>query len=50
MQYFHGMSYQQIWGIKAEMVTEVQDGYNILYDNKHYWLPKNIDPFPKANE
>lgn len=45
-----GMSYQQIWGIKAEMVAEVQDGYHILYDNQHYWLPKNIDPFFKENE
>ena len=50
LQFFHGMSYQQIWGIKAEMVAEVQDGYHILYDNQHYWLPKNIDPFFKENE
>ena len=26
---------------KSEMVEEVQDGYNISYNNKKYWLPKN---------
>ncbi len=44
------MSYQKTLGVKAEMIAEVQDGYNILYNNQNYWLPKNIDHFPQKSD
>lgn len=45
LQLFHDMSYQDSLKIKLEMIVEIKDGYNILYNNQNYWLPKNIDPF-----
>lgn len=47
MQFFHDMGYKQTLGVKAEMIVEVQDGYNVLYNNQNYWLPKSIDYFHK---
>lgn len=42
LQYFHDISYQRALGVKANMIVEVQDGYNISYKNHNYWLPKEI--------
>ncbi|MFB4533720.1 hypothetical protein ACE3MH_24915, partial [Enterobacter hormaechei subsp. xiangfangensis] len=44
LQLFHEMSYQDSLKIKLEMIVEIKDGYNVLYNNQNYWLPKNIDP------
>lgn len=45
LQFFHNMSYQDTLKIKVEMIVEVKDGYNVVYKNQNYWLPKNIDDF-----
>ena len=42
LQFFHKMSYQETLKVKAEMVVEVEDGYNVLYKNQNYWLPKKL--------
>ena len=45
LQYFHNMSNQKVIGVKAEMITEEQDGYTVLYCNQSYWLPKHSSRF-----
>lgn len=42
LQFFHKMSYQETLKVKAEMIVEVEDGYNVLYQNQNYWLPKKL--------
>lgn len=50
LQFFHDMSNQQALRVKSEMVEEVQDGYNISYNNKKYWLPKNTHCLFQKND
>jgi hypothetical protein len=33
--------------LRLRWLQEVQDGYHILYDNQHYWLPKILIHFSK---
>ena len=39
--FFHGMSYKNSLKINLDMITEAQDGYNVLYNKQIYWLPKH---------
>lgn len=41
------MSNQQALRVKSEMVEEVQDGYNISYNNKNIGYLKYSLPFQK---
>lgn len=38
--FFHEMEYQDVLKIKLEMITAIEDGYNISYKRKIYWLPR----------
>lgn len=50
LQLFHNMSYRGALAIKADMIVNVQDGYEINYNNKKYWLPKNIVLLSEKNK
>lgn len=41
LRYFHNVSYVESLKVKFEMITEADDGYEILLQNHSYWLPKN---------
>lgn len=41
LRYFHNMSYLESLKIKWDMITEIDDGYAILFQGQSYWLPKN---------
>lgn len=44
------MSNQQALRVKSEMVEEVQDGYNISYNNKNIGYLKILIAFFKKND
>ncbi|WP_098729654.1 transposase [Acinetobacter baumannii] len=41
VRYFHNVPYVDALKIKYEMITEVEDGYNLLFNQQYYWLPRN---------
>jgi len=41
LRYFHQLPYVDAVKVKAEMVREVDDGYEIELKGQSYWLPKN---------
>ena len=41
LRYFHQLPYVDAIKVKAEMVTEVDGGYELVLKGKSYWLPKN---------
>lgn len=41
LRYFHNMAYVDSLKIKSEMVREIDDGYDVLFNERIYWLPKN---------
>lgn len=43
LQYFHNMSYQNTFKIKEDMISEIEDGFNIIFNEKCFWLPKQSD-------
>lgn len=42
LQLFHNMGYRESLAVKAEMIVEVQDGYEIFFKDQNYWLPKKL--------
>ncbi|OTK53036.1 hypothetical protein [Acinetobacter baumannii] len=42
LRYFHQLSYIDAIKIKTEMITEIDDGFIIMFNGQSYWLPKNI--------
>ena len=42
LRYFHQLLYIDALKIKAEMITETDDGFTVVFKNQSYWLPKSM--------
>jgi hypothetical protein len=42
LRYFHQLPYIDTLKIKIEMITEIDDGFTVIFNKQSYWLPKNI--------
>jgi hypothetical protein len=42
LRYFHQLPYIDALKIKAEMITETDDGFTVVFKNQSYWLPKSM--------
>lgn len=43
LRYFHQLPYIDALKIKTEMITEIEDGYDVRFNGHSYWLPKPIE-------
>jgi len=41
LRYFHQLPYIDALKIKTEMITEIEDGFTVVFNGQSYWLPKN---------
>ena len=42
LRYFHQLLYIDALKIKAEMITETDDGFTVVFKGQSYWLPKSM--------
>lgn len=42
LRYFHQLPYIDALKIKTEMITEIDDGFVVVFNGQSYWLPKNL--------
>jgi len=40
LRYFHQLPYIDALKVKAEMITETDDGFTVVFKRQSYWLPK----------
>ena len=41
LRYFHQLPYIDALKIKTEMITEIEDGFTVVFNGQSYWLPNN---------